>query len=203
MDHAQASGATREKALELAQIAQQAVAGTAAPSLEQWLRVIDNFASIRPPKWDTTIGLLVMRSGGRESYSVKPGNITMNMRKLATAISQGALTTAAALKAPWMAIFGAIVLWNSLYTQAKVELSENEGSVLWTMWHLKDQENTVATDGLLEAVNGERLKYGGAALTERQFKDALTRLEKIQTIERFAKFGSRWWLREWVSVDYQ
>jgi hypothetical protein len=191
------------KALELARVAQQAVgAEPGSATAEEWLRIIEEFARIRPPEIDSRIGLVIMGTGGRDSYSVKPGNITMNMRDLVTIISQGVLTTAASLKVPWTAVFGAIILWNRLYSQAKIDLSEIEGSVLWTMWNRADSGNTVATDGLLKAVNEERLKYGRGSLMEGDLRDALAKLESIQTIERSTMFGSRWWLREWVEVEY-
>jgi hypothetical protein len=125
------------------------------------------------------------------------------MPKLIKAVSAGALATVAAFHTPWTAIFGAVILWDRVYTGAGIDFSEQEASVLWTMWQLKDEERTVAHDGLLMHVNGERQKYGRTGLSTQELDDALAKLERAGTIERFSKYKSRWWLREWVRVKYE
>jgi hypothetical protein len=168
------------------------------------LALVKEFATITAPEDSGTLGLVIMRTAGRGGgRSAKPGNIAFDMPKLIKALSAGVLTTVAAFHTPWTAVFGAIILWDRLYAGACIDLSENEASVLWTMWQLRDEEGTVAHDGLLGSVNVERQKYGRTELSARELDDALGKLEEIATIERFSKYKSRWWLREWVRVKYQ
>jgi len=167
------------------------------------LRVIESFASLQPPEHDTRMYWLRMHLGGRGGgYSVKPGNITLNMQKLVTALAGGVLTAAGIAAAPWSAVFGALVIWDSLYSAARVDLSEEDASVMWTLWRRRDAEHTVPHDGLLASVNEERARHGRHALSEQQLADAVAKLRRIDAIEQSSQDPSRWWLREWVRVDW-
>lgn len=195
----------RRKAEELASAIRHALLARGMAVDEAFaLGIVAHLAVITPPEVETFCHLLTIREGGvGGGQSVKPGNIVLNMRKFVTAVASGVLTTVGVVEVPWTAIFGALVVWDSLYAGATAELSEAEASVVWTLWCLCDEGHTVADDGLLEAVNAERQKHGRPALTHRELQDALRKLERIGSIERSSENGSRWWLREWVRVSCQ
>ena len=134
---------------------------------------------------------------------MKPGNILLDMRRLITAVASGVLTVVGVAEVPWTAVFGALVLWDTLYAGARIELSEREAAVLWTLWLLRDGAYTAPQAGLLEAVNVERERYGRSRLTQQEFDDALRKLERISSIEQSSNDPSRWWLREWVRITYE
>ena len=71
-----------------------------------------NNASSRPPRGTST----------------KPGNVTLNMRKLAVAIASGALTITGAIATPWTLLLGALVTWDSLWSCLQLDLGEIEAS---------------------------------------------------------------------------
>lgn len=190
---------------ELAQTVNQAlVAAGELPDRRVALDIIRHFATVSPPEVRTTVGLVTMRLGeGPVAQSVKLGNVLLNMRKLVAAVAGAVITTVGVLQVPWTAVFGALVVWDSLYSAATVDLSEREASVLQTLWLLRDENDTVADDGLIQHVNATRGKFGRSKLNQRELKDALTKLERIGTIERSSKAEFRWWLREWVRVPYR
>jgi hypothetical protein len=144
-----------------------------------------------------------MDSGGMGGgVSVKPGNVRLNMRQLVKCIASGVITIVGVVQLPWTAVFGALVIWDDLYAGTRIELSESDASVMWTLWLNRDEDHTVAERGLLQKVNEERHKYGATELTQRELDDSLQRLSTLRSIER-ANDESRWWLREWVRVRYK
>ena len=198
-------GESDGKSGELAQVVAAACAGIGEPMDEKSVAaIIGCFAVITPPEYRFVVRMVRMNEGGRDGGdSLKPGNILLNMRQLVTAIAGGVLTVIGVVQMPWTAVFGALVLWDTLYAAAKSELSERDASVLWTLWLLRDSKETVADAGLLDAVNAERAKYGRNPITEQELLDALRRLVSIGSIKRSTQDKSRWWLREWVRVKYE
>lgn len=194
----------REKVAELASLVVSGCSRIGQPLPESTARLlVQRYASITPPEHKSVLQMVTMSVGGRGGgASVKPGNIRLDIRHLVTGIASGVLTVVGVVQAPWTAIFGALVIWDSLYAGARIELSESDASVLWTLWLLCDDKHTMAEIGLLAKVNAERGKYGRVALTQQDLDDSLQRLTRIQSIER-ADDESRWWLREWVRVNYE
>lgn len=191
---------TRELAAMMTRGLQAAGVQVAEPDA---LAILDHFVTIQPPKTSFTIGLAIMPSGGRGGgTSIKPGNVRMNIRKLVNAIASGVLTIVGVVQVPWTALFGALVVWESLYSSVEVKLTETEASVLWTLWLLKDDRFTVAKDGLLSNVNSERQRYGRSPMTHTELGDSLSSLVRIKSIKQSADDPTRWWLCEWVRVSY-
>ncbi len=149
--------------------------------LEQWLpnhldgsnrlalarQLLNVFAEIAPPKHEHVYVELVTarsfsgRGGGRSS---KPGNIQLNIRSLFEAVANGTFTVVSAAEAPWALPFAAILLWNSVWKAAQVELTQNEVAILWTMWGIRDREKYVAHPKLLEAVNQHMARHSLTAM---------------------------------------
>jgi hypothetical protein len=115
------------KAAELAKIMATNCTASGEPMDEKTAaEIVDRFARITPPPdVPARMEMVFAREGGRDGgQSVKAGNIRLNMRNVITVIAEGVLTAVGALTAPWTAILGAIILWNTLYEQATVPLSE-------------------------------------------------------------------------------
>jgi len=196
---------TAKKKAELAQMFSKACGCFGDPIEEaRASNFIDHFASITPPQYSTSLSFMKMDPGGEGgAESVKPGNIVLNISRLVTAVASGVLTAVGVVEIPWTAVFGALVVWNTLYSAARVKISERDASVMWTLWLRRDEELTVPDAGLLKAVNAERKKHGQRPLRSTELRDALNKLKRIRSIERSSKDDSRWWLREWVRVTYK
>lgn len=166
--------------------------------------ILHHFATITPPEESSQLKLITIRPGGhRGGSSTKPGNVTLNMRKLVIAIASGILTIVGAFAAPWTLVLGALVTWDSLWSCLQLNLSEIEASVLWTLWKNRGEDDTVAKVQVLDAVNRERGHFGKRSLSEREVEDSLEDLQRMGCIEEPANDNSRWWLREWVIIEYQ
>jgi hypothetical protein len=172
-----------------------------APAVKAALR---EYIRITPPERDDLLYHITVHQGGwGGGRSMKPGNIRLNMRQLITALANGTLAAVGAFQVPWTAVLGALVVWDGLYSAASVDLSERDASVMWTLWISCDDNRTVSSQGLLQLVNAERDRCGRVLLSDMELQDALERLKKMRSIERWSKDPSRWWLREWVSVQWR
>jgi hypothetical protein len=163
--------------------------------------VIDYFASITAPEWEARMDLVVLRSGGLGGgSSTKPGNVVLNLRKLVVAIASGAITLAGAT-VPWALILGALVVWDNLWSSLQLKIDDDQACVLWTLWNGRDEDRTFPKPDVHEAVNRERSLFGRQPLGAGEIDHALGDLVRMRCIEDAAD-PERWWLREWVSIDY-
>jgi hypothetical protein len=168
-------------------------------------RTVGHFAEITAPRWEPPpIQLMTMSPGGLGGgSSTKPGNITLNLRQLVVAVASGTLTMVGATVAPWTLIFGALVTWDSLWSSLQVELGEAEASVAWALWKACDADHTVAKKEVITIVNKERGAFGKQKLSTQEIDFALGRLERMRCIQDAKSDPNRWWLREWVRVQYE
>lgn len=165
--------------------------------------VVQVLADITPPETQFLMEMITMRPGaGGGGRSVKPGNIRLNLRKMIVALAGGTLTAVGIASAPWMAVLGALVIWDSVYSCLGADLDDGAASVAWTLWKHADDESTVAKEGLIDVVNAERAKHNQNPLTPQQVRQSLWTLEKMRCISTSKGDDSRWWLREWVRVKY-
>lgn len=167
--------------------------------------ILAEYVAITPPEAPpVVIELITMRSYGRGgAVSTKPGNIVLDLRKLAVSLAGGVLTFAGIGQSPWMAFLAALVVWDSLWSGLKVAISEREAIVVWTMWLDADDGDTVPRSTLRRRVNEELEGSGKPSMASADFEQALATLLKMRCIERSQKDDTRWWLREWVSIDYR
>jgi len=167
--------------------------------------LIDNYAGFRAPeKEQVVIHYVTLMPGGLGGgMSTKAGNIQLNLGKLMVALSKSTFTTIAVQKTPWLLPLGALIIWTELWATAKIDVSENDASVIFSMWIYKDSEHTIEDSKVLSVVNKERAKYGQTLLSSSEISRSLKALESIGTIERSKEAPSKWWLREWVSIKYR
>jgi hypothetical protein len=168
--------------------------------------IVSNCITVQPPEKEKIIlHLLTISPSGRGGgKSTKPGNIILNIRKLVEAIANGAFAAVSAYQVPWLGVFGFILLWNSLWSSAQVDLSENDAAVIWTMWvHRDKQHNEITDEGLLNKVNDHLAKYARASITQKDMEFSIRRLEEIKSIKRSNKNPKNWWLCEWIAPAYR
>lgn len=143
--------------------------------------------------------LVLMKPGGREATSVKAGNLTLDFRKLANLGASGVLTVAG-LAHPWLLFAAGVVLWNQIYTQLEVPISEPVAAVLWAMWLRRDPKtNRISSTELLSTVNEGLAAHGRPPITALEFEQSLRTLQDLRCIE---PDGDRWWLRESIRVSF-
>jgi hypothetical protein len=167
------------------------------------ISIVSQLAEITAPEAPSIGFVRVYEGGDGGGRSTKPGNVRLNMKKLFVAVAGGALTLAGATAAPWMVILGGLVVWDSLWSSTQVELGEVEAAVLWALWSNRDDQDMVSKDGVFELVTAELHKLDRPGFTGGQVDAALAKLRQLKCIESAMMAPDKWWLREWVQVDYR
>ena len=157
-----------------------------------------------PEKERMVIHMVTMTPSGRGGgCSLKAGNIRLNIRALFEAVSGGVFTVISATQAPWAIPFAAILLWNSIWRNMQVSLSEAEAVTLWAMWQVKDSNKNVRVEDIKPAVDAHAQKYERQTLSEADIKHALRNLNNICCIKPAKSASDTWWLCEWISPSYR
>jgi hypothetical protein len=171
---------------------------TAREFLEKGIRVTP------PEKKQLFLHMVTMAPSGRGGgSSSKAGNIRLNVRTLFEAVSSGVFTVISATQAPWSIPFAAILLWNSIWRNMQVSLSEAEAITLWVMWQVKDSNKNVKVEDIKPGVDAHAKKYERQTLSEADIKHALQNLNKIGCIKPNQSASNTWWLCEWISPAYR
>jgi hypothetical protein len=167
--------------------------------------LIEELCTLDPPEKAYLESSLVTVNtiGSIKAHSRKLGNLKLDIAKLMSAIAKGTLGIVGACSNPWTIPLAVLVLWEAIWSQANVELGEEEASVILSMWIHRDKNNTIPKLGLEKVVNAERKKYNYQKLTNAAITRALEKLKALGCIEDSSNDSSKWWLQEWVSVKYQ
>lgn len=168
-------------------------------------KILDVFGRVTPPEEGDVYMELVTAasfSGRGGGTSSKPGNVRINMRLLFDAVASGTFTVLSLKGAPWAVPFAAIMLWNSVWRAAQVQLTEKEVAILWTMWRIRDAEKHVVESLLLPAIAEHVAKHGLAPITDSDLRHGLEELAKIETIARSKRRSGEWRLIEWIQKPY-
>lgn len=193
------------KRQELEAIIAGTLRGSEGSSTEQLAgQVVREFASLTAPYWESPpMRLMTLQPGGLGGGSTtKPGNVTLNLRKLVRAIGNGTLTIAGAMVAPWTLLIGALLTWDALWSCLRLEIGEDQACVAWVLWSMRDASNTVAKTEVFDAVTRERKRFGKQPLSTQEVDHALRELARMGCIKPSVNDPGRWWLREWVRVKY-
>ncbi len=164
--------------------------------------LVKEFVTIRPPEKKTiSFELLTISSGGKGGgTSLKPGNMILNMRKLFKTIASGVLAIPGIVHAPWTIPFFALLLWDNIWSSLKINFSERDAAIIWTLWFHRDSYNRVQKKGLLEKVNSELTNYERTLMSTQELEDSL---DKLCSTKCIVDNDKQWWLREWVRVIYR
>ena len=165
--------------------------------------ILDCINFIPPEKPKISLDLVTLNPSGRGgTKSIKPGNIVFNLGILIEGIANGTLIGASVCQIPWLAPFGLLLLYRSFLKASTIEITENEASLLYTMWVFRDKGcNKISQNNLREHINEILTKYGRKVIMQKEVNISLNRLEKIGCIERSE--NNIWFLRERVIVKYK
>lgn len=170
--------------------------------------IVRAFAVISPPEAHGHLALVTISAGSNPAgHSVKLGNIWLSMRKLVAFCARTSFTAKSASSVsddwqPWFGILAGVVIWEALCSLAKIEISERDACVLWAMWSRRDASNLVEEAVVLEDANLRRRLAGLSEIAAGEFKQSLSRLESLRTVERDKTNPALWLVREGVEVRY-
>jgi len=191
-----------EKRQEILEIVKNTIAPHFSNPDQLSIEIINYFCIITPPEIDPMIYLLTLKPGGLGgARSSKPGNIWLNWRRLLIDGAESILTIVGAAAVPWLIPLAGLVVWNKLWSLLSIKIDERHAAVIWSMWKNRDEKNCIENDKILDLVNKELSEYNRPKMTEKELKDILKDLEKMECIEAIDK--NKWWLREWVKVTYE
>ncbi len=170
--------------------------------------VIDNFCSVEPPEIESnaakTRGISFKHDTlGKvtSAKSVKPGNISLNWKKLLLSGAESTFHTMACISNPILIPLAAIIIWNKIWTNLQIDLDQRHATVLWTMWHNCDNNKKIDKIDLLSLVNEECQKFNIPILHEKELSDICHDLERIKCIEDVDQ-SKRWFLIEKANIPY-
>ena len=168
-------------------------------------RVVQRFADVTAPSCGPVVSqFMVLGEGGVGGGSTtKPGNVVLNLGKLLRAVASGILTVAGAAAVPWLLVIGALVTWDALWSCLNLKLTEDHACVVWALWKSRDVNNTFPKSDVLDEVNRERAAFGKQPLSAMEVDRALADLARMGCIKQSANDPQRWWLREWVRINYR
>ncbi|WXG39445.1 MAG: hypothetical protein WED07_01200 [Candidatus Freyarchaeum deiterrae] len=166
-------------------------------------RITNNFVRITSPESDDKIYLITERMMGRGGgRSVKPGNIFLNWKKLIVVLSESFLTIFGAIQMPLLIPFACLVVWDKLYSLSNIPISEKHAAVIYVMWKNRDEKQCIREDLILNYINTELSKFNLPTMSQEELNQILKDLEKMKSIEKSKSDRNKWWLREWVRVEY-
>jgi len=172
-------------------------------SLENAQQIVEVFCRIQPPEASEQtpmMHLITMNSTNNTGRSIKPGNITLNMRRLLVDSAEIGLTVAGVISTPYLIPLAALIVWNKVWSNLKVDLDENHAMTIKLMWENCDTErNWIEEKKAYRLLNEYRASRNRTKIIFEEFKIILAELESMKCIEKTG--ANNWWLREWVKKD--
>jgi hypothetical protein len=173
--------------------------GSHSLSEEQNTNLLKAFCQVKPPvipEAEYRMELIVLSSGGRKGgVSIKPGNVTLNWRKLIGSLPGIVLTGAGAATNPWLFILGARVIWRDLYSTSRVELSPQHATTILTMWNNHDGSKRISEDKARTLTNKALAEFDLNLVSETTFAIIIDDLSQSGCVELS---DGEIWLREWI-----
>lgn len=162
-------------------------------------RIISGFVQIKPPempKLENNYQLIVLNAAGRQGgASIKPGNITLNWRRLICLLPSGTLTAVGSFTSWWLAVLGALVIWKDLYSTAKVSLEPHHAIAMLQMWENHDGNQKITEEKARVLTNKALSDFDMNQVSEKTFARVITELSEMGCVELS---DGKIWLREWV-----
>lgn len=173
----------------------------AAHSGEHAKKLIGSFVTLSPPlDPPLMMELIVMsRLGQGGGTSRKPGNVTLNWRRLFELVPDATIAGASATEARWIIPFAALYIWMKLWKVATINIEEEDAFVLYSLWLHRNEKKRIVEE---EAFSRTKLlgeKHGLPAMTRKKFDQAISKLLSLECIEMDEGVI---WLREWVRIKY-
>ncbi len=161
--------------------------------------LIAAFCHVRPPEIpevEHRIDYIRVFDGGRKGgVSIKPGNVTLNWRKLIGSLPGIVLTGAGATTSPWLIVLGALVIWKDLYSTSRVDLGPLHATAMLTMWNNHDGRNRISEEEARELTNEALEKFDLNQTSPATFASIINDLSLTGCVELS---DGEIWLREWI-----
>ena len=173
------------------------------PSLDprQTQQLIGTFVTITPPLLPPVVLKLLTISelgqGGGDTR--KPGNITLNWRKLLELVPDVTLAGAGAAGSPWLIPFAALYVWMRLWNAASVSLEEEDAFIVYSLWIHRNGENKISEEDAFLRTETLAKKAGRPAIKKEAFTKIINKLLSLECVEMEKGVI---WLREWVRIKY-
>ena len=119
--------------------------------------------------------------GGAKSR--KPGNITLNWRKLFELIPDVTLAGASVVGAQWLIPFAALYIWTRVWQAAAVELEEEDAFVVYSLWLHRNDRRRLTEDEAFLQTKALSKKHGLPAINKKKFKQIINKLLSLECIE--------------------
>lgn len=164
--------------------------------------LMNNYIQLTPPtEQDHTMSCIRLSSSFSEGGSSrKPGNICLNMKKLMEIVPDVTIATVGAATAPfWLLPLIALYVWNRLWCGSEERLSENEASVIYSLWKHRNKENKISVNDGFKHTNSTRRNANISSLKKDEYNNAINRLVQIGCIELS---DSIIWMKECVNIKY-
>jgi hypothetical protein len=144
--------------------------------------------------------LIVMSRLGQDgSKSRKPGNVTLNWRRLFELVPDATLAGASATEARWLIPLAALYIWMKLWKVATIDIEEGDAFVLYSLWLHRSEKKRIAEEEAFSRTKSLAEKHELPVLTRKKFDQAINKLLSLECIEMDEGVI---WLREWVRIKY-
>ena len=165
-------------------------------------RLVDSFCRLSPPQDPPMVmeTITIDRGGRGGGRTRKPGNVVLNWRKMVRESADFVLTGAGSIAQPWLIPLAALSIFNKIWTHSTIELSKEQASCLFAMWHRCDDSHHINQDKAFEACRELFSVFQWPDLQDAQFSTVLQDLVEIQCIE--ISDEEVIWLIEWVRKSY-
>ncbi|WP_320052485.1 hypothetical protein [uncultured Acetobacteroides sp.] len=167
---------------------------------ESSMLIIDKLCRIQEPEFklpEAHFEYITIDEFNTKGSSIKPGNIVLDMKKLLINSAEIGLTIAGVISTPYLIPLAALVVWNKVWSNVKIDLDENHAMTIMLMWENRDTTNNKIDE--IDAYNlfNQYLKSKNKnEVILEDFRKVLFDLEKMQCIKKSGT--TKWWLREWV-----
>jgi hypothetical protein len=164
--------------------------------------LIERFASISPPL-DPPVFLEMIvadRSGRGGGRSRKLGNILLNWRTLFRDSPDLILTGVGSFAQPWLIPLAALSIFNKLWAQSSIELTKEQATCLFAMWHRSDQNHMIDRDEAFSCCKELFSVYQWPEPSDASFSVIIGDLKSLGCVE--LRDGGKIWLREWVRSSF-
>ncbi len=163
--------------------------------------IVERYCRLSPPLDPPFLTHLVTishgGSGGGDTR--KPGNLSLNWKRLSGEFGDVVMNGAAAVAVHWLIPFAALSLWNKLWTHSSIELTKEQAASICAMWHRCDENNKITISKAFDEVNELFKVFSWPPISREAFKLVLNDLQNLRCIKIT---DETIWLREWVQTTY-
>ena len=122
-------------------------------------------------------------SGIEGGFSVKPGNIRINFKKVLDTVAETGLSVFEALEHPWLLLVVGLLTTKKALNLAKIKIEERHAMVIASLWKLRNAVDLrVPRKGLAERINEIFKQLNKNLLTDMELDSILSDLDDMKCI---------------------